>query len=570
MSEFLHADQSGQDDASRLPAEGQDRGVTEQISALIDGAVDRETFQRLQERLRQDAASRRQFIHLMLLDADLADEFSTESVGGMVDVLSTPLPKPVSPIQRHVEDHSRGSDSVRRSWIHGGITLATVLLVCGSLFWWNRSSAPPVAESRSALAQVVRISDSSLEPEFRAGQKLEAGTVRLMSGVVEIRIQSGVTALLEGPVELEILDPMQARLVKGRALFRVPPPAIGFTCRTANASVIDLGTEFGVYAGEESGTEVQVYEGEVIAGAAAAMQQQSGQRVQSGQAVLIRGDGLSEPEEIQFLPDRFRRYLPDPKDPHDPDRTSTGIYNDAQHEELRIVPTSGNVVIDGSLEDWNLSGEFVSRCRPPFETFYHLRGAAMYDDQYLYIAANVGDPFPMRSTVSPHIKRDLYGNGGCLAFRISTDRRMGWPIRGLAPGVDRNRQLLPDDVNEKLVFLILWYYEPERLPCLHVKYGMDEHDRKVNPPGYEGAFRKWPDGLGYTAEYRIPWSLLSAEDAPPQAGDVLGWTWLVHWSGPEGRNWKGQLIDISNPKETGWNFHRAATWGKAVYTGRNP
>jgi hypothetical protein len=87
----------------------------------------------------------------------------------------------------------------------------------------------------------------------------------------------------------------------------------------------------------------------------------------------------------------------------------------------------------------------------------------------------------------------------------------------------------------------------------------------VNPPGYRGAFRKDVDGLGYTAEYAIPWALLNAGGNPPRGGDVLSTSWLVHWSGEDGWTWKGQLIDGVNPEQAGWNFANAGTWGRAVY-----
>jgi len=415
------------------------------------------------------------------------------------------------------------------------------------------------------------------EQEWSVGDRQGAQRLHLEAGIVEVSLDNGVRAVLAGPAELELVDSMHAWLHRGRVVFRVPPDAIGYTLETAEANVMDLGTEFGVHAAESIGTEVQVYEGEVVAkaksGAASAPSGGTGspdhtQRLQSGQAVRIGRGSDATPEELQFWPARFVRSLPAPHDPavlDDRNRRRVLPYNQPRHEEIQVVPAKPNVKIDGSLDDWDLSGQFASRCEPPYDAFYHVQGAMMYDDEYLYIGAKVGDPLPMRSTVSPHEDRTLYGNGGCLAFRISTDREMGWPVRGEGPGTDSARKLVPEDYNEKLVFLVLWHYELESLPCLHIKYGMDQHGRKVNPPGYQGAFRMHDDGWGYTAEYAIPWSLLSAADDPPRGGDTLGCTWLVHWAGPEGRNWKGQLIDIVNPAQTGWNFQNAGTWGRAVY-----
>jgi len=41
--------------------------------------------------------------------------------------------------------------------------------------------------------------------------------------------------------------------------------------------------------------------------------------------------------------------------------------------------------------------------------------------------------------------------------------------------------------------------------------------------------------------------------------------WLVHWSDARGEIWQGQLIDVANPDERGWNFYNAGTWGRAIY-----
>jgi len=131
------------------------------------------------------------------------------------------------------------------------------------------------------------------------------------------------------------------------------------------------------------------------------------------------------------------------------------------------------------------------------------------------------------------------------------------------------RPASPADLSDKLSFVVLWFCEPEQKACIHLRHGMDLHGVQVNPTGYQGVYRKDADGRGYTLEYTIPWQLLNAADDPPRAGDELAAMWLVHWSDPAGRNWQGQLIDMMKPNEPGWNFLRAATWGKAIYVG-NP
>ncbi|WP_437221645.1 hypothetical protein SH661x_002412 [Planctomicrobium sp. SH661] len=537
--------------------------LDEQISCGIDGELDRDSFSRLEEILTGSADARMAYIEQMLLEVGLTDLLAEGSIVDTVDLLSS---TPPTDSQKKLQKRSS-----RRVWILlslGCLVVLAGLLVLSAQVLPLRPH-PAESSSGSFLAAVTRVYgiDSSLKKDWGVGRKLGAGVWNLPEGTAEIQMINGIKVVLQGPAELILTDVMHARLVRGNAVFNVPQAAIGFVCETQEASVIDLGTEFGISTGDQSGTAVQVYVGEVIANATSNLDTSSRSvRVRSGQAVRIHQGSNAVPRELDFRPNRFVRFLPDPQDKNDPEKLDTGIYNKSRHEELHIPPAPRDIVIDGELNDWDLSGQFESRCEPPFDTYYHMRGAAMFDDKYLYIGAVVGDPFPMRSTVSPHIQQNLYGHGGCLALRVSTDRNMGWPVRGQSINEeDGYRKLLTEDLNDQLCFLVLWYYEPEQLPCLHVKYGMDEHGRRVNPPGYRGAFRKHSDGMGYTVEYAIPWELLHAANDPPRGGDTLGMTWLTHWSGPEGHNWKGQLIDIVNPKAKGWNYNRAATWGRAIY-----
>ncbi|HEX7899563.1 MAG TPA: hypothetical protein VF950_17475 [Planctomycetota bacterium] len=381
---------------------------------------------------------------------------------------------------------------------------------------------------RPAPARVVRSVDAAWE-----------GPHRLTSGVAELKFRGGATVLLQGPAELEAMDVDRAALRSGRALARG-----AFTLVTAAGDVRTSG-EVGVRV-DGGDVSVQVYEGEATS---------RGERLAAGQAARL-GAG-----ELAFYPDRFTRVLPDPKDPAG---RGSFPYNRPRFDELHLVPAKSEPAIDGDLSDWDLSGRFRSACDPPYET-YAVEGALMYDATHLYVGAHVADPYAMRSRVPPDFKRESYGQGGSLAFRFQTDRARPWPARGFNAEMRKGRAPNADDLNPNLVFMVLWHYAPEKTPCLYLRYTMNFLDAKVNPPGYRGAYRKDPDGLGYTAEYAIPWSLLNVRGEPPRGGDVLSGSWLVHWSGEDGWTWKGQLIDGVNPDETGWNFMNAGTWGRAVY-----
>jgi len=525
------------------------------LTRLLDGAMDA-----------QDAYLDALDMHAMLYWEFRRDEAKQEPQ----------RPAPSTPATRRV--------GLAGSVLFAGAVAATVMIAAW-VGWLNSSKIAQVPATSPAQSTFARITGSAGdrwanaenwaggEEQLALGVRVGPRRLRLESGIAQIQYDSGVVAILTGPADFELSGPQRAYLHAGRVVLRVPPSAIGYTVETAEANVVDLGTEFGVQSDRAVGTDIQVYEGEVVAESKRGAEGQAlTHRLLGGQAMRLGNRPGDQPEELAFWPDRFVRYLPDPRDPeapNDPGRRRTSPYNEARHEAIRILPASPAPEIDGSLDDWDLSASFSSRCEPPYESFYHVTGAMMYDDEYLYIGAKVGDPFPMRSTVSPHVERRLYGNGGCLALRISTDRTMGWPVRGKGRATRGHRELVAEDYNDKLAFVVLWYYEPGQTASLHLSYGMDQHGSLVNPPGYRGAYQRHADGWGYTVEYAIPWSLLHAGDDPPRAGDVLGCTWLVHWAGPYGKQWKGQLVDVVNPDETGWNFQNAATWGRAIYEPAN-
>ena len=88
------------------------------------------------------------------------------------------------------------------------------------------------------------------------------GTVRLEKGQATVRLGSGVVLTLLGPLELEVRDAMQVRLADGRLLASVPSVASGFTVRTRELEVWDIGTVFGVSA-EDGRSDVFVFKGSV-------------------------------------------------------------------------------------------------------------------------------------------------------------------------------------------------------------------------------------------------------------------------------------------------------------------
>ncbi|MFM7072322.1 MAG: hypothetical protein ACKO38_11090, partial [Planctomycetota bacterium] len=195
----------------------------------------------------------------------------------------------------------------------------------------NNGPSPNRAEARSAVSgqagpanrfcRVVWVARakgnkgglSAHDTAVAPGDRLGSGHVRLEAGTAELLFDNGVRAICTGPTDLELRGPSHAWLHDGEVVFRVPPAGIGFKLETNEAVIVDLGTEFGVRAESVdgpkpgAGTELQVYEGEVLAntkpGKTGAVVHQ--RRVLGGQALRIGDDASGGVRELPFRPERF-------------------------------------------------------------------------------------------------------------------------------------------------------------------------------------------------------------------------------------------------------------------------
>lgn len=98
---------------------------------------------------------------------------------------------------------------------------------------------------------------------FVNGSRLtnRSGRYYLQDGISSIQFDSGANVVIEGPAEFQLKSMDKMVLFSGRLFAKVPRQAIGFTVETLDSSIIDLGTEFGVYAVPMQGTELHVFEG---------------------------------------------------------------------------------------------------------------------------------------------------------------------------------------------------------------------------------------------------------------------------------------------------------------------
>jgi ferric-dicitrate binding protein FerR (iron transport regulator) len=475
----------------------------------------------------------------------------------------------------------------RRAWQMIGMALAGGLLAAVSLLglqpWWRRPATPQAQAATVSRPFATVTSCRAVAAEERplpaVGTAIAAGRLEIAGGVLELTLCNGVAIVLEGPADIELRDELSAFLHGGTVVIRMPEGMDGFRLGTPATDVIDLGTEFAVHVGVTLATDVQVYDGAVIAADHGGGNARFPQRLVAGQAFRFRADPQGFAEAIPYSESRFvRRIPPDPGIvlPTQRQRTDTAAlanqYGRPTREAIEVRRPREPIRIDGRLDEWGHADRFTSRLEGD-DGSCAAEGLMLYDDDALYLAAHVRDPYPMRNTIDPRLEAAETRKCSGVSVRLSTDRSMGWPAIGNAPIYFSSRQHEPTaderaaSENTRLSHLFLWHHAPSGKACLRLFQGMTFRQPQINPDGYEGAFRLDDDGLGYTLEYAVSWSLLGCADDPPRPGDDLAAVWQVSWGDATGQLLRRSMVDVRSPHEP-LRIHvweRAATWGRAEY-----
>ncbi|MFZ2654470.1 MAG: hypothetical protein WAX69_06100, partial [Victivallales bacterium] len=232
--------------------------------------------------------------------------------------------------------------------------------------------------------------------------------------------------------------------------------------------------------------------------------------------------------------------------------------------ELRTVPAPGKVVIDGKLNDWDLSGEILM-CYD-LETLlnkYSSRAAAMYDKDYLYLSFRIKDPTPMLSHVNPGVQpTQSVGDGwrsDCVQLRLWAD-----PEKGVGPEGGR------------VTHIDCWNYTDGGIPAANILHGSNlssPEDKTFDAigKGVDAAFIKDADGKGYTQEMRISWRLLRRDGRPCIAGENMRLGIQTCWGDSSAQNFfEHQFADLLNPERPQREFFGSSNnaWGILSFSGK--
>jgi hypothetical protein len=205
--------------------------------------------QRLADALRDDAAARQTFLEYMDLHTALAWEGSSIADLDAAGVSCAPAPRSGSILRR--ASRALFSTPLRVALSVATIAVAGFLAIMASTpatllpRWGGTSTAEQeVAAHFTALVDVVW---AAPREDYKRGSAIHAGKLlALEEGTVEITFVDGAIVTLTAPATFIAESPSRGKLSAGRLAASVSPPARGFTIATPGATVIDLGTEFGV------------------------------------------------------------------------------------------------------------------------------------------------------------------------------------------------------------------------------------------------------------------------------------------------------------------------------------
>ena len=225
------------------------RQFEESVQRTLEGTASREEVQDLEGELMRSVSRRREFREAHLLHEMLHLEATKGSA-----VLESAR---VIPINRILMMQQRRA--VRLALC----AAAALVVLSGLLMHVMRTQSPPRAIAITAAPHSsfrITAADGSHIPvdevAIGSGVELEQGTLKL-------EFRSGVTGIIQAPARLVVEDRNRLRMDSGRGRFHVLPEARGFTVKTPEVHVVDLGTDFGIAMRPDKDPEVHVFEGRV-------------------------------------------------------------------------------------------------------------------------------------------------------------------------------------------------------------------------------------------------------------------------------------------------------------------
>ena len=290
-------------------------------SALCEGHITPEEARRLEELAGESLEARRYFVQYLQLHGELywdsALSARADELAGVESALQAQAS--AGPSSKVVDGRTATGRPTRRyfgRWAAIVSVVAVLVLVGGVAVFRQRGGDVHQAAAPVAIARLTAVTEArwaSQHAPLAVGSALFDGRkIELAQGLAEITFASGARVILEGPALLELTSGNQGILHSGKLVAEVPSRAAGFSLRTPSATIVDLGTEFGVCVGQGGASEVHVFSGTVeVRPGAAPQTREASHRLRAGEAVAISlaAGGAATVEWIAMRSDDFARSI---------------------------------------------------------------------------------------------------------------------------------------------------------------------------------------------------------------------------------------------------------------------
>ncbi|MFC4994916.1 LamG-like jellyroll fold domain-containing protein [Rubritalea tangerina] len=271
--------------------------LEERIQALIDGSISEEEFQHLDDELLANPEARRIYYSYMVMHQGLEYRLSRSSSGV----------SPAAPIQGLAESRlkrQRVKALKVAAMSAAAVILCTLIVLKMYAIRWDSEGPTQFAAAPGTL---YTLTHEGGEVDTESLELRQFSRLQISQGTIELQFASGVRSILTAPADVTLQDSDRLFMESGIAWFDVPKQAVGFTVKTREFEVVDLGTRFGVQAHPRDNDEVHVFEGAVAVTSLSGEEQQV--TLKESQAKRVRFSGALE--DVALAPERFITQLPD-------------------------------------------------------------------------------------------------------------------------------------------------------------------------------------------------------------------------------------------------------------------
>ena len=254
------------------------------ILLALDGLMDDEQFAAFDRKLREDSAFRKYYLEFMsvnsslnaidkfpvrryqddsFIDSELLNLFAEiENSSPAIEIQD--IPKDKNKNEQIIVKHESVKTNRFFKVYNGLVSVAAVLLLVFILY--VNVFPPKYTVTVAKVTDQIGVKWNNFSAQLNTGDDLltNQAPYTLDEGIVKIQYLNGVDVLIEAPARFDISAEDRVSLQYGKAYAVVSNEGTGFSIYTNNAKVIDLGTEFGVYADLKGNTSVHVLKGKTM------------------------------------------------------------------------------------------------------------------------------------------------------------------------------------------------------------------------------------------------------------------------------------------------------------------